>query len=135
MVSRTFTGRLSDRHGRVFVIVPGLISIAIGLLILPFAHSLLHLMLSAAFIGFGFGSAQPATMALTVDLVSRDERGMAVATYYLGFDSGISTGSFAIGAIATSLGFNAAWVIAAGSVLLGLLGLTKTPHTTGEMEI
>ena len=135
MASRTFTGRLSDRRGRVFVIVPGLISIAIGLLVLPFAHSLLHLMLSAAFIGFGFGSAQPATMALTVDLVSRDERGMAVATYYLGFDSGISTGSFAIGALASSLGFNAAWVISAGCVLLGLLGLMKTPRAASEMDI
>jgi MFS family permease len=135
MVSRTFTGRLSDRRGRVFVIVPGLISIAIGLLVLPFAHSLLHLMLSAAFIGFGFGSAQPATMALTVDLVSRDERGMAVATYYLGFDSGISTGAFAIGALASSFGFNAAWVISAACVLLGLFGLMKTPKAPNEMEI
>ena len=135
MVSRTFTGRLSDRRGRVFVIVPGLISIAIGLLILPFAHSLLHLMLSAAFIGFGFGSAQPATMALTVDMVSGDERGMAVATYYLGFDSGISTGAFAVGALASSFGFNAAWVISAGCVLLGLFGLIKTPRAANEMEI
>ncbi len=135
MASRTFSGRLSDRRGRIFVIVPGLICISAGLLILPFAHSLLHLMLSAAFIGLGFGSAQPATMALTVDLVSKDERGMAVSTYYLGFDSGISTGSFAIGALATNLGFNAAWVIAAGCVLLGMVGLFKMPRHAAEMEI
>ncbi len=96
---------------------------AAGLLLLPFAHTLLQMMLSAAFIGMGFGSSQPATMALTVDSVSLDERGMAVSTYFLGFDSGISMGSFALGAIATTFGFGAAWVVAAGCVLLGLTGI------------
>jgi MFS family permease len=135
MVSRTFSGRLSDRRGRLYVIVPGLLSIAAGLILLPFTHSLIQLMLSAAFIGLGFGSAQPATMALAVDLVSDNERGMAVSTYYLGFDSGISTGSFAIGAIATSLGFNAAWIIAAACTMLGLFGLGKTKRLSGEVDI
>jgi len=135
MVSRTFSGRLSDRRGRVFVIIPGLVVIAIGLLLLPFAHTLFQLMLSAAFIGLGFGSAQPATMALTVDSVSPDERGMAVSTYFLGFDSGISAGSFAIGAIATSFGFSVGWVVAACSVLLGLFGLLRIPRRTIEMGI
>jgi len=131
MLSRTFSGRLSDRMGRVFMIIPGLCSMAIGLLLLPFAHALLQLMLSAAFLGVGFGSSQPATMALTVDLVSPDERGMAVSTYFLGFDSGISAGSVALGAIATTFGFGVAWVVAAGCVLLGLLGISRTPPTHG----
>jgi MFS family permease len=132
MVSRTFSGRISDRHGRGFVILPGLVSIAIGLALLPFAHSLFQLMLSAAFIGLGFGSSQPATMALTVDFVSPDERGMAVSTYFLGFDSGISTGSFVLGAIATRFGFNAAWILAAGCVLLGSFGLLRKPRRMDE---
>ena len=127
MLSRTFSGRVSDRRGRAFVIVPGLLGIAAGLLILPFAHTLLQMMLSAALIGMGFGSSQPATMALTVDLVSLDNRGMAVSTYFLGFDLGISTGSFALGAIATSFGFGAAWVVAAACVLLGLAAVAKIP--------
>ena len=53
-----------------------------------------------ALIGMGFGSSQPATMALTVDLLSLDERGMGISTQFLGFDSGISGGSFALVAIA-----------------------------------
>jgi MFS family permease len=127
MLSRTFSGRLSDRRGRVFVIIPGLFSIALGLVMLPFTHTLLQLILSAVFIGIGFGSSQPATMALTVDLVSPDERGMAVSTYFLGFDTGISMGSFSMGAIATTFGFSVAWVAAAGCVLLGLLGISRIP--------
>jgi MFS family permease len=129
MLSRTFSGRISDRRGRAFVIVPGLVCTAVGLLLLPFTHTLLQLMLSAVFIGIGFGSSQPATMAMSVDLVSPDERGMAVSTYFLGFDTGISTGSFAMGALATSFGFAVAWVAAAGCVLLGLLGVLATSRT------
>jgi MFS family permease len=125
MVSRTFSGRLSDRRGRAFVLIPGLLSIAIGLLLLPFAHNLVELLLSAAFIGMGFGSSQPATMALTVDLVSPDQRGLAVSTYFLGFDSGISIGTFVLGAIVTKLGFNLAWAVAASCVLMGLPGLVR----------
>jgi MFS family permease len=125
MLSRTFSGRLSDRRGRAFVIIPGIFAIAAGLLLLPFAHTLIQLMLSAAFIGIGFGSSQPATMALTVDLVSPDERGMAVSTYFLGFDTGISLGQFAMGAVATAFGFAAAWVAAAVCVLLGLLSIKR----------
>jgi MFS family permease len=125
MLSRTFSGRISDRHGRIFVMIPGLFSMAAGLLLLPFTHTLLLLMLSATFLGIGFGSSQPATMALAVDLVSPDERGRAISTYFLGFDSGISLGSFALGAVITAFGFSAAWVLAAGCVLLGLLGAMR----------
>lgn len=123
MVSRTFSGRLSDRRGRAFVLVPGLLFISVGLLLLPFAHDLIEFLLAAAFIGMGFGSSQPATMALTVDLVSPDQRGMAVSTYFLGFDSGISLGSFVLGAVVTKLGFGVAWTTAAVAVSFGLLGL------------
>jgi MFS family permease len=125
MVARTFSGRLSDRRGRAFVLIPGFLSIAIGLLLLPFTHNLFELLLSAAFIGMGFGSSQPATMALTVDLVSPDQRGMAVSTYFLGFDGGISMGTFVLGAIVTKFGFTAAWAVAATCVLIGLLGLVR----------
>jgi MFS family permease len=125
MLSRTFSGRLADRRGRLFVIVPGMICMAFGLLLIPFAHSLLQLMLAAVFIGLGFGSCQPATMALAVDPVHPDERGMALSTYFIGFDSGISVGSFIPGAIAAGFGFNAAWVFSSICVLFGLLGASK----------
>jgi MFS family permease len=135
MVSRTFSGRLSDRRGRAFVLVPGLFCIAAGLMLLPFTHNLPELLIAAAFIGLGFGSAQPATMALTVDLVSPDERGMAISTYFLGFDSGISMGSFALGAIVTAFGFSVAWVVAACCVLLGLMGFLKIRNVSDVRSV
>jgi predicted MFS family arabinose efflux permease len=73
-------------------------------------------------------------MALTVDLVPVDQRGMAISTYFIGFDSGISAGSFILGAIVTKFGFGAAWVIAACCVLSGLLGLFGKQRGTGEAD-
>jgi MFS family permease len=125
MVARAFSGILSDRRGRAFVLIPGLVLFAAGLLLLPFTHNMLELMLTGALIGLGFGSAQPATMALTVDLVPPDQRGMAISTYFLGFDIGISLGSFALGVMVTVFGFGTTWAVAACCVLLGLLGLLK----------
>jgi MFS family permease len=133
MLSRTFSGRLSDRRGRTYVIVPGLLCMAAGLLMLPFAHALFQLLLSAVLLGIGFGSSQPATMALTVDYVSSDSRGMAVSTYFLGFDLGISVGSCVLGAIITAFSFCIMWVVAAGCVLLGLLGVTRRSSTAGVL--
>ena len=130
MFSRTFSGVFADRHGRVFVIIPGLICMTIGLLILPFVHTLSSLLLAAAFLGVGFGTSQPATMALTVDLVSLNERGMAVSTYFLGFDSGIALGSFASGALVTQFGFTTVWAVAAACTLAGLLGIIVRKHKT-----
>jgi MFS family permease len=125
MLSRTFAGRLADRRGRAFVMIPGLLCMAAGLLLLPLAHHLLHLMVSAMFIGLGFGCSQPVTMAWAVDHVSPNERGMAVSTYFLGFDSGMSLGTFLLGAIASGFGFGAAWVFSAICVLSGLIGISR----------
>jgi MFS family permease len=133
MFSRTFSGLLADRRGRIFVIIPGLICIAAGLLILPFVHTLSSLLLSSAFLGIGFGTCQPATMALTVDLVSLNERGMAVSTYFLGFDSGIALGSFASGVIVTQFGFTTVWAVAAACTLAGLLGILRKPAADKNM--
>jgi MFS family permease len=124
LLSRTFAGRLADRYGRNIVIVPGLISAALGILVLPFASTLPMFLLSAVLWGMGFGCAQPATMALLVDRVRSDERGLALSTYFMGFDIGIGLGAVVLGFISQTFGWEVMWPISATCVLLGLLGLT-----------
>ena len=123
MASRTFSGRLADRRGREFVIIPGMIAAALALLLLPLWSDLPHFMISAALFGLGFGSAQPATMALLVDRVRLEQRGVAMSTYFIGFDVGISIGSIGFGQISQTFGFPVMWTIAAGCVLLGITGV------------
>lgn len=130
MLSRTFSGRLADRRGRAFVMIPGLIVSALALALLPLAHDFPHFLLSAALFGLGFGATQPATLALVVDRVNPQQRGLAMSTYFMGFDTGISLSSIGLGVVSQYWGFGIMWPISAACVLLGLLGLLGTRNQT-----
>ena len=123
LISRTFAGRLADRHGRATAIVPGIIVMAVGLALLPLAQGLPWFVISASFFGLGFGTAQPATMALLIDRVRPEQRGLATGTYFTGFDAGISIGAIGLGMVGQHWGFGVMWTLAAGCTLLGLAGL------------
>ena len=95
---------------------------SMALALLPLAHGLLYFVISASLFGLGFGAAQPATMALLIDRVRPDKRGLASGTYYTGFDAGVSAGSILLGAVSQHLGFAVMWPIAAVCTLMGLAG-------------
>ncbi|MDA8123902.1 MAG: MFS transporter [Deltaproteobacteria bacterium] len=123
LVSRTIAGPLADRYGRSAVILPGIVLMAISLLMLPFTHDVPFFLVSGALFGFGFGIAQPATMALLIDRVQPERRGLAVGTYFTGYDSGICVGAILLGVVSQHWGFSALWLLAAACTLLGLIGL------------
>ncbi|MBN1569792.1 MAG: MFS transporter [Acidobacteria bacterium] len=122
LISRIVAGRLADRYSRNLAIIPGFILATIALGLLPFARSLAYFIVSASLFGFGFGAAQPATMALLIDRVKPEHRGLATGTYYTGFDSGVATGSILLGMVSQHLGFAVMWPIAAACTILGLAG-------------
>ena len=123
LVSRTFAGRLADRHGRAIAIIPGLILMAAALALLPWAYGFPHFVISASLFGLGFGTAQPASMALLIDRVRPERRGLATGTYFTGFDAGIAIGSMLLGVVSQYWGFGLMWLISAACTLLGLAGL------------
>lgn len=123
LISRTFGGRLADLHGRAVAIVPGVILASAAFFWLPFAHSFFDFAISGALFGFGFGIAQPATMALLLDRVSSETRGFAIGTYFAGFDAGIFAGAVLLGVVGHVFGLGAMWPIAGICALLALLGL------------
>jgi MFS family permease len=117
-----FAGRLADRHGRAATIAPGFIFAALALALLPLARGLPYFVVSASLFGFGFGAAQPATMALLIDRVQPEQRGLATGTYYTGFDAGVTLGSILLGVVSQLWGFGVMWPISAACTLLGLAG-------------
>jgi predicted MFS family arabinose efflux permease len=123
LLTRTFAGRLADRRGRGIVLVPGTVLAALAIALLPFATDLPHFFLSAVLWGVGFGSAQPASLALLVDLVGNQQRGLALSTYFMGFDIGIGLGAIALGYLSQSLGWEIMWPVSAACVLVGLAGI------------
>jgi len=123
LVSRTFAGRFADHYGRVIVIILGSILMAASLAMLPLAHGFSHFAISASLFGIGFGSAQPATMALLIDRIRPEQRGLATGTYFMGFDSGFIIGSILLGVMSQHWGFGVMWSIAAAWTLLSLAGI------------
>jgi len=98
---------------------------AMALVLLPLAHGLPYFVISASLFGFGFGTAQPASMALLIDQVRPEQRGLASGTYFTGFDAGVSIGSVLLGVVSQHWGFGVMWTISAACTLLGLAGLLK----------
>lgn len=131
LVARTFAGRLADRYGRPAAIIPGVAVMAAALIMLPAAEGLTSFIVSASLLGLGFGTAQPATMALLMDRVRPERRGIATSTYFTGFDLGIAIGSILFGAMVQQWGFSPVWVFSALFTLLGLAGLLA-PNNTGS---
>ena len=123
LVSRTFAGRLADQYGRAIVIIPGIILMAVALAMLPLAHGFPHFVISASLFGIGFGSAQPATMALLIDRIRPEQRGLATGTYFTGFDAGFIIGTILLGVVSQHWGFGVMWSISAACTLLSLAGI------------
>jgi MFS family permease len=133
LVSRAFTGRLADQYGRGIAIIPGVILMGAALALLPWAHGLSYFIASASLFGLGFGSAQPATMALLIDRVRPEQRGLATSTYFTGFDVGISIGSILLGVVSQYWGFGIMWLISAVCTLLSLAGILADRHRRQTM--
>jgi MFS family permease len=123
LMSRAFSGRLADRRGRGAAIIPGTIAMSIALATLPLARDRPHFMVTAALYGLGFGTAQPATMALLADHLHSEQQGLGVATYFMGYDGGIFLGSVTFGVVSQVWGFGVMWPVTAVCTLLGLVGL------------
>ena len=123
LVSRVFAGRLADRYGRAVAIIPGVLLMALAIVLLPLALGFPDFVISASLFGMGFGSVQPATMAWLIDRVRPEQRGLATSTYFMGFDGGISSGAILLGVVSQHWGFGVMWSISATCTLLGLTGV------------
>ncbi len=118
--ARPSFGRIADRRGTSFVIIPGILAILTALLLLYLAETL-SLFLMAGFIyGLGFGAVQPALQAMAVRHVIPERRGAANATFFLGFDLGIGIGSIIWGIVAEAFGYGLVYLWAMLPVLAAI---------------
>ena len=119
LVIRTTAGRLSDRFGRPVVVAPALAVVAAALLIVALARTPWAIYGAGLLFGLGFGSAQPALMAWTTDLVPASDRGRAMATYYTAWELGIGGGQIFLGLLFPLGGFSGLFGTAAVFALIG----------------
>ena len=96
---RLFSGKLSDRKGRRYVMMWGVFFLIIGMLTIGFAWNVVSLLSGAALMGISMGFNSPTLFAWGIDLGNPDQKGRGMATLYIALEIGIALGSFASAAI------------------------------------
>ena len=120
LLTRPIFGRLGDRFGYKRVFIPCLILIACGQAILAFGGTKTLMILSAIVFGVGFGTAYPTYVGYVMQHVRPERRGAAFGAILAAFDSGIGTGSTAMGWLVQRYGYPTAFGVAAAIATLAL---------------
>jgi MFS family permease len=113
MCTRPISGRLGDRLGHVRVFIPCLALIVVGYALLAVGGTRPWMLASALIFGVGFGSAYPMYAAYVLQHVDTRRRGAAFGGIVAAFDTGIGTGSIAMGWLVDRFGFRSAYGAAA----------------------
>lgn len=121
LFSRPFTGRLLDLKGANYVMYPGFIIFAIGLIVLSMAHNSFILLLAGALIGLGYGNMQSCTQAITVKVTSVHRMGLATSTFFIFLDGGLGFGPYLLGYIVPLTTYSKLYFILALVVLFSIV--------------
>lgn len=117
---RPLAGRLADRHGFDWVVIPGLLFLMAAMFLLYRASTLEAFLMAAVVYGAGFGSVQPSLQALAIVAAPAERRGSANATFFSGFDLGIGLSSMMWGAVAQVAGYSQMYLWAAAPAAVAL---------------
>ncbi|MCT1179306.1 MFS transporter [Lactococcus lactis] len=105
LLSRPITGRVFDGFGDNFVMYPTYLFFALGLLLIGFAHSGWMLLLTAIFIGLGYGSFSPFGQAIAIRNSEAHRLGITTSTFFGFMDMGVGFGPFILGMFMPLLGY------------------------------
>lgn len=116
-ISQLFTGGLSDRLGRKWLIVGGMWLQAAGIGLLVVGRSFGWWLAGAVLLGLGTAMVYPTLLAAVSDVAHPTWRGSAVGVYRLWRDSGYAVGALVSGLVADALGIQTAIAVIAGLTL------------------
>jgi len=120
LLGRLTIGRTLDRIGHRRVLLPALAVPALGLLILSMAQGRASLITAAVVFGSGFGLMYPSFTAYVMAHVSPRRRGAAFGAILAAFDTGVGSGSSAMGWLIHAHGFRTAFGVASAVAILAV---------------
>lgn len=97
LFTRLLSGSLSDRIGRVPVLIIGVLIYAITMFITGHAGSPMTFYLSGVMFGMAVGITSPTIFAWTIDLADPVYRGRALATMFIALEIGVGIGGLVSG--------------------------------------
>ncbi len=117
LLVRLFSGKLSDKKGRRFVMMWGVFFLILAMTVIAFANNLVMLFIGAALLGISTGFNSPTLFAWAIDLGNPQFKGRGMATLYIALEAGIALGAFASAAIYGNKSENFVWAFLAGACL------------------
>ena len=121
LISRPFTGKWFDQYGANIIMIPSIISFALGMFLLSQAEGAFLFLLSAAFIGLGWGTIFPTAQTIAIQVAPPERKSVATATFLSTMDSGIGIGSVIVGIVGAQLGYSSLYFYSSIMVLAGLV--------------
>jgi MFS family permease len=121
LAGRLTLGRVQDARGDNAVMYPVLAAFALGLVLLGCAGSGWTLVLSAIFVGFGFGMLIPTMQVIAVNLVPSGRINTAVATIYVLLDAGTGLAPLVLGLLIPVAGYSGMYLSLGGVLVIALL--------------
>jgi len=109
---RPVVGAVADRYGRAVVFVPGLVLGGLGMFLLAAASAQGVMLAAAVLFGLGFGAAHTALLAWTVDRADSEQRGVAMSTFGLAWDTGSGVGALTFGLMAGFVSYGGVFAMA-----------------------
>lgn len=116
-VTRWWAGRHGDRHGPAGLLVPGVLTTAVGVLAVALTAGPATVVVAMVVFGAGFGIVQNASLALMFDRAQASEYGTVSALWNLAFDAGLGVGAAGFGVVAAQLGYPTAFALTSVLVL------------------
>ncbi len=124
VVTKPLMGHLSDRIGRMQVILPGLVIGSISLLLLPHTTSFPGLALLSLVYGIGFATVTSSTTALVADLAQQGAFGASLGVMRTVMDIGQALGPVLTGWVIGVSGYTSGFTLLAVILLLGAVVFT-----------
>jgi MFS family permease len=136
-LGQLFTGALSDRVGRKWLIVSGMWLQAFALGVIATVGAFGWWAVAAVLLGAGTAMVYPTLLASIGDVAHPSWRARSVGIYRLWRDGGFAVGALLAGIVADALGIRAAvWTVAALTAASGLLvavRMYETHHRHGHV--
>lgn len=119
-------GKLVDKHGKWKILFVGLLGCGISSLCYIFAFDLIHLYLIEFVYGLSFGFQRPALLSLMAVVSNKPSRGLLMGVFDSVDDISGAFAAIASGAVVTSLGFEALFLLCFTCYILSALFIVKT---------
>jgi len=130
ILTRFRLGDLSDRRGRKTVILPAALIIAGNLFVIAEVRSFPLLMVTGFVGGLGQGLIFPALSTYIIDLLGRENKGLAISLYSSLFDVGMGLGSPVFGWVSDRAGYRWMYRVAGLCLLVSTaVFMLKAPVT------